>query len=180
MCLIERCSLRKYSWNLSTKLSIKNSYRLVVVAHTFNPSTREAEAGGSLSSRPAWSTELVPGQPRLHRETLSQKPKKKKKKKKKRKKKKTKIPIPALQMQRQVLWVQGQPGLQNEFQDSWGYTEKPCLKNTPKTPIPIDTDNPCKRKWKHYQYNIVPLEIPGGSRFVSLYLSCFFMYLSDK
>jgi hypothetical protein len=28
-----------------------------VVAHTFNPSTREAEAGGSLSSRPAWSTE---------------------------------------------------------------------------------------------------------------------------
>jgi major histocompatibility complex class I len=28
-----------------------------VVAHTFNPSTREAEAGGFLSSRPAWSTE---------------------------------------------------------------------------------------------------------------------------
>jgi hypothetical protein len=27
-----------------------------VVAHTFNPSTQEAEAGGSLSSRPAWST----------------------------------------------------------------------------------------------------------------------------
>ena len=27
--------------------------------HTFNPSTWEAEAGGSLSSRPAWSTELV-------------------------------------------------------------------------------------------------------------------------
>jgi hypothetical protein len=28
-----------------------------VVAHTFNPSTWEAEAGRSLSSRPAWSTE---------------------------------------------------------------------------------------------------------------------------
>jgi hypothetical protein len=28
-----------------------------VVAHAFNPSTWEAEAGGSLSSRPAWSTE---------------------------------------------------------------------------------------------------------------------------
>jgi hypothetical protein len=28
-----------------------------VVAHTFNPSTQEAEAGGFLSSRPAWSTE---------------------------------------------------------------------------------------------------------------------------
>jgi hypothetical protein len=28
-----------------------------VVAHAFNPSTWEAEAGGSLSSRSAWSTE---------------------------------------------------------------------------------------------------------------------------
>jgi hypothetical protein len=28
-----------------------------VVAHTFNPSTWEAEAGGFLSSRLAWSTE---------------------------------------------------------------------------------------------------------------------------
>ena len=27
-----------------------------VVAHSFNPSTWEAEAGGFLSSRPAWST----------------------------------------------------------------------------------------------------------------------------
>jgi major histocompatibility complex class I len=27
-----------------------------VVAYTFNPSTWEAEAGGFLSSRPAWST----------------------------------------------------------------------------------------------------------------------------
>jgi hypothetical protein len=30
-----------------------------VVAHTFNPSTREAEAGGFLSSRPAWSTKVI-------------------------------------------------------------------------------------------------------------------------
>jgi hypothetical protein len=42
-----------------------------VVVHAFNPSTREAEAGGFLSSRPAWSTKWVPGQPGLHRETLS-------------------------------------------------------------------------------------------------------------
>jgi hypothetical protein len=48
---------------------------LGVVAHAFNPSTREAEAGGFLSSRPAWSTEWVPGQPGLHRETLSWKTK---------------------------------------------------------------------------------------------------------
>jgi major histocompatibility complex class I len=30
---------------------------LGVVVHAFNPSTQEAEAGGFLSSRPAWSTE---------------------------------------------------------------------------------------------------------------------------
>jgi hypothetical protein len=42
-----------------------------VVAHTFNPSTWEAEAGGFLSSRPAWSTKWAPGQPGLYRETLS-------------------------------------------------------------------------------------------------------------
>ena len=48
----------------------------------FIPSTWETEAGGSLNSRPAWSTEGVPGQPGLHRETLSRKTKKKKKKKK--------------------------------------------------------------------------------------------------
>jgi hypothetical protein len=36
-----------------------------VVVHAFNPSTWEAEAGGFLSSRPAWSTEWVPGQPGL-------------------------------------------------------------------------------------------------------------------
>jgi hypothetical protein len=36
--------------------------------------------------------------------------------------------IPALGRQRQAdFWVQGQRGLQSEFQDSQGYTEKPCL-----------------------------------------------------
>jgi hypothetical protein len=36
--------------------------------------------------------------------------------------------IPALGRQRQVnLRVRGQPGLQSQFQDSKGYTEKPCL-----------------------------------------------------
>jgi hypothetical protein len=37
-----------------------------VVAHAFNPRTREAEAGRFLSSRPAWSTKWVPGQPGLY------------------------------------------------------------------------------------------------------------------
>ena len=54
--------------------------RSQAVVYTFNPSTWEAEAGGFLSSRPAWSTECVPGQPGLYRETLSRKTKKKKKK----------------------------------------------------------------------------------------------------
>ena len=40
------------------------------------PSTWEAEAEGFLSSRSAWSTKWVPGQPGLHRETLSRKNKK--------------------------------------------------------------------------------------------------------
>jgi hypothetical protein len=47
-----------------------------VVAHSFNPSTWEAEAGGFLSSRPAWSTEWVPGQPGLkEKPCLKKKPK---------------------------------------------------------------------------------------------------------
>jgi hypothetical protein len=51
------------------------------VAHAFNPSTQEAEAGVFLSSRQAWSTEWVPGQPGLYRETLSSKTKTKTKQK---------------------------------------------------------------------------------------------------
>jgi hypothetical protein len=42
--------------------------------------------------------------------------------------------IPALGRQRQVdFWVQGQSGLQSEFQDSQGYTEKPCLEKQKQT-----------------------------------------------
>jgi hypothetical protein len=48
-----------------------------VVIQVFNPSNWEAEAGGFLSSRPAWSTEWVPGQPGPCRETLFKKKKKK-------------------------------------------------------------------------------------------------------
>jgi hypothetical protein len=44
--------------------------------------------------------------------------------------------IPALRRQRQVdFLVQGQSGLQSEFQDSQGYTEKHCLQKQNKTKI---------------------------------------------
>jgi hypothetical protein len=44
-----------------------------VMTRASNPSIREAEAGGSLSSRPAWSTEQIPEHPRIHREKVKTK-----------------------------------------------------------------------------------------------------------
>jgi hypothetical protein len=64
-------------------------YSWAVVAHAFNPSTWEAEAGRFLSSRSAWSTKWVPGQLGLHRETLSQENKNKQKNKQTNKKPKS-------------------------------------------------------------------------------------------
>jgi hypothetical protein len=85
-CGVLICSQKSFLlyW-IPTSWWMKTYSRWAVVAHAFNPSTWEAEAGGFLSSRPAWSTEWVPGQPGLYRETLSRKTKKKKKKEKKRK-----------------------------------------------------------------------------------------------
>jgi hypothetical protein len=52
-----------------------------VVMHAFNPSTWEAEAGGFLSSRPAWSTKLSSKTARATQTNpFSKTPKKKKKK----------------------------------------------------------------------------------------------------
>lgn len=45
----------------------------MVVLYAFNPSGQEEEAGGPLSSKPAWSTERVLRQPGLCRETLPKK-----------------------------------------------------------------------------------------------------------
>ena len=47
-----------------TKRTNKNEKNLDsgVVLHTFNLSTPETKGGGSMSSRPAWSTEQVPEQ----------------------------------------------------------------------------------------------------------------------
>ena len=54
------------------------------VAQAFNPSTWEAEVGGSLSSRPSFLQEQVPGQAsKLQRNPVSGKKEKERKKKKK-------------------------------------------------------------------------------------------------
>jgi hypothetical protein len=57
------------------------------VAYAFNPSTWEAEAGRFLNSRPAWSTEWVPGQPGLHRGGKKERKKKEGRKKRKERRK---------------------------------------------------------------------------------------------
>ena len=54
--------LEKKSGNIDASITnriqeIKERILPGMVTHTFNPSTREAEAGRFLSSRPAWSTE---------------------------------------------------------------------------------------------------------------------------
>ena len=59
----------------------------VVLVHAFNPSIQEAETFTAQSWKLAWCTERVPGQSKLHRETLSLKKKKKKKKERKEKRK---------------------------------------------------------------------------------------------
>jgi hypothetical protein len=86
-----------------------------MVAHAFNPSTWEAEADGFLSSRPAWSTKWVPGQPGLHRETLSWKTKKKQKQTNKKKScqvmddSASLIPAFGRQKRGRRIWVLGPP-----------------------------------------------------------------------
>jgi hypothetical protein len=69
---------RALDFFIFTNFYLKSFCEPGVVVHAFNPSTWEAEAGGSLSSRPAWSTKWVPGQPELYGKTLSRKTKKKK------------------------------------------------------------------------------------------------------
>jgi hypothetical protein len=62
-----------------------------MVVHTFNPSTQEAGAGKSLSSRPAWSTKVSSRTARAtQRKPVSEKNKKKTKNKKQKNKTKQK------------------------------------------------------------------------------------------
>jgi hypothetical protein len=98
-----------------------------MVAQTFYPSTLKAEAGKSLSSRPAWSIERVPGHPGLHRVPLSRNTKERK-------------------------WTQdygskiaassNQPGLRKEFssfrQPRLGYTHSVSKKKKKTTPFKME------------------------------------------
>jgi hypothetical protein len=68
--------------------------KLSVVAHTFNPSTREAEAGGFLSSRPAWSTlqsEFQDSQGYTEKLCLGKKKRERERRKRKKKRKEKRI-----------------------------------------------------------------------------------------
>jgi hypothetical protein len=67
-----------WNWSVTSLLTYLLNHGLFksllqpgVVAHTFNLSTREAEAGGFPSLRLAWSTKWVPGQPGLNRNPVS-------------------------------------------------------------------------------------------------------------
>jgi hypothetical protein len=79
--------------------------------------------------------------------------------------------IPALGRQRQVdFWVQGQPGLHRKFQDSQGYTEKPCLRKT----------NNKKEKWerrkKGRQAGWLAIKLPG----VPVHMWCICTHLKQN
>jgi hypothetical protein len=57
--------------------------------------------------------------------------------------------IPALRRQRHVhFWVPSQAGLQSEFQNSQGYTEKPCLKKQNKTTATTKQKNSTNKQTK--------------------------------
>jgi hypothetical protein len=60
------------------------------VTHTFNPSTQEAEASRSLSSRLAWPTEQILGQLGLYRQKLSKKEKRREEKRREEKRREEK------------------------------------------------------------------------------------------
>jgi hypothetical protein len=66
--------------------------------------------------------------------------------------------IPALGRQKQAdFCVRGQPGLQSEFQDSQGYTEKPCLEKQ-------------TNKQTNKQTTLAGWDLQSSTLFKSLYL----------
>jgi hypothetical protein len=89
--------------------------------------------------------------------------------------------IPALGRQRQAdFWVRGQPGLQTEFQDSQGYTEKPCLEKPKpnqnktkkqKAKSSNVSESPFSQQFHHSSDDNLPVALLGLF-FCSLSLSC--------
>jgi hypothetical protein len=72
--------------------------------------------------------------------------------------------IPALGRQRQAhFWIRGQPGLQSEFQDSQGYTEKPKNKQTNNHMHCSATRNTVRSiTYKHHLEPTLPCETSGS------------------
>ena len=69
--LIEKILYNENSfWILDPSLSILWLLEKAVDVHTFNPSTREAEAGGSPSSRSAWCTQFQDSQDYIEKPCL--------------------------------------------------------------------------------------------------------------
>jgi hypothetical protein len=67
--------------------------------------------------------------------------------------------ILAFGRQRQAdFWVQGQPGLQSEFQDSQDYTEKPCLK---KPTNQTNKQNPLVKETSGWRVHRAQFKAPG-------------------
>ena len=88
--------------------------------------------------------------------------------------------IPALGRQRQVdFWVRGQPGLQSEFQDSHGYTDKPCFKKQDKQKTnkqkrrQVNKENLLTKNWAKLEH-VVPAFSPvkGGGEGGIHYQTC--------
>jgi hypothetical protein len=65
-------------------------------------------------------------------------------------------------------WVWGQPGLQSEFQDSQGYTEKPCLKKHKK-----QTNKQTKKKQQKIEL------LPRGSSQYQCVFACFVLFTDN-
>jgi hypothetical protein len=82
--------------------------------------------------------------------------------------------IPALGRQRQAdFWVWGQPGLQSEFQDGQGYTEKPCLEKTNTKTKPKDKIKQNKSVRGHPDYSLL---LP---RWLNVYYDCLFFLIFE-
>ena len=88
--------------------------------------------------------------------------------------------ISALGRQRQVdFWVQGQPGLQSELQDSQGYTEKPCLQKTKNKQTNKQTKNQKQKDSKMWFCRVLSFVPPPLGTVHFFFFNIFFIYISN-